>query len=123
MNIIVFSLILLAVTFNTTAQLALKIGIGKIGAFAFSWENLIPIALKVFTSPVIVSGLTIYVLSVGVWLMVLSRTPVSIAYPLSSLAYVTSAIAAHYLLNENLSIIRVLGILVILLGVFLVAKS
>ncbi|EKE01597.1 MAG: quaternary ammonium compound-resistance protein [uncultured bacterium] len=123
MNITIFTLILLAVVFNTVAQLVFKIGMGQIGTFIFHWSNFIPIILKVIASPWIIIGIFIYVGSVGVWLMVLSRTQVSIAYPLSSLAYVTSAIAAYYLLGEDLSIIRIVGIAVILLGVYMVARS
>jgi len=123
MNLIVFALILLSVVLNTTAQLALKAGMIQIGTFSFTWENLIPIALKVMASPWIIFGLTVYVGSVFVWLMVLSRTPVSIAYPMISLAYITSALAAYYLWGENLSLIRITGIIVILIGVYLVAKN
>ncbi|CAL7963761.1 undecaprenyl phosphate-alpha-L-ara4N flippase subunit ArnE [Gammaproteobacteria bacterium] len=123
MNPIVFALILLAVVFNTVAQLALKTGIDRVGAFVFHWSNFIPIVLKLMVSPWIIVGLFIYVGSVGVWLMVLSRTPVSIAFPMSSLAYVTSAIAAYYLLGENLSMLRIVGIIVILVGVYMVARS
>jgi drug/metabolite transporter (DMT)-like permease len=123
MNSIIFTLILLAVFFNTVAQLVLKVGMEKIGTFAFSWSNFIPIILKAAASPWIVLGIIIYVGSVRVWLMVLSRTPVSIAYPISSLAYITSAIAAYYFLGEDLNIIRVAGIVIILLGVYLVARS
>jgi drug/metabolite transporter (DMT)-like permease len=123
MNYIIFYLILLAVFFNTAAQLVLKVGMDKIGVFDFSWANLIPITLKIILSPWIALGIFIYVGSVFVWLMVLSRAPVSIAYPISSLGYVTSAIAACYFLGENLSILRITGIFVILIGVYLVAKS
>lgn len=123
MNPIILILILLAVVFNTAAQIALKLGMNQIGEFIFHWTNIIPIVLKVIMSPWIVLGTIIYVGSLGVWLMVLSRAPVSIAYPMSSLGYVTSAIVAYYLLGENLSILRIIGILVILIGVYMVAKT
>ena len=123
MNYIVLILILLAVLFNTTAQLLLKLGMAKIGVFAFSWHNFAPIVFKAISSPWILAGVCVYVGSLGVWLMVLSRIPVSIAYPMVSLAYITSAIAAYYLLGEDLSLARIAGIIVILIGVYLVAKS
>jgi len=123
MNFVVFILIILTVLFNTAAQIALKAGMMQIGAFSFVWSNLIPIIIKVIASPWIIFGLTIYVGSVFVWLMVLSRIPVSIAYPMSSLGYITSSIAAYYLWGENLTTIRIIGIVVILIGVYLVAKN
>lgn len=123
MNIIIFSLILTTVVFNTAAQLALKFGMNQIGHFHFHSTNVIPIAWQIITCPWVILGTTFYVGSMAVWLLVLSRTPVSIAYPLGSLGYITSAIAAYYLLGEELSMMRILGIVVILLGVYIVAKS
>lgn len=116
-------LVFVAVIFNTAAQLVLKVGIDRIGAFAFHWSNFIPIVLKIMASPWIIIGLVIYVGSVGIWLMVLSRIPVSIAYPIASLGYLTSAIAAYYFLGENVTMLRIAGIIVILFGVYMVAKS
>ncbi len=116
-------LVFVAVIFNTAAQLVLKVGIDRIGVFTFHWSNFIPILLKVMASPWIIIGLVIYVGSVGIWLMVLSRIPVSIAYPIASLGYLTSAIAAYYFLGENVTMLRIAGIVVILVGVYMVAKS
>jgi drug/metabolite transporter (DMT)-like permease len=116
-------LMLVAVVFNTAAQLVLKVGMDRIGVFTFHWSSFIPILLKVMASPWIIIGIIIYVGSVGIWLMVLSRIPVSVAYPIASLAYVTSAIAAYYFLGENVTMLRIAGIIVILIGVYMVAKS
>ncbi|EKD45431.1 MAG: small multidrug resistance transmembrane protein [uncultured bacterium] len=123
MNFVVFALIILSVLFNTAAQIALKAGMLQIGHFNFSWENLIPIILKIIASPWIILGMMIYVGSVSVWLLVLSRTPISIAYPMASLGYITSAIAAYYLWGEDLTLMRIAGIIVILVGVYMVAKT
>jgi multidrug transporter EmrE-like cation transporter len=123
MNYIVFLLILLCACFNTVAQIMLKTGMDRIGHFEFNWHNVIPIALQVALSPWVIFGLSFYIGSVIVWLMVLSRVPVSMAYPVSSISYITSAIAAYYLLGEDFGVMRIAGILIILTGVYLVAKS
>jgi drug/metabolite transporter (DMT)-like permease len=123
MSFIVFALIIFTVLLNTAAQLALKAGMIEIGLFDFTWSNFAPIMLKVLISPWIIVGVTVYAMSVFVWLMVLSRAPVSIAYPLSSLGYITSAVAAYYLWSEDLTLTRLAGIAIILLGVYLVAKN
>jgi drug/metabolite transporter (DMT)-like permease len=95
----------------------------RIGYFAFNWNNVIPIAMKVAFNPFIVIGLSCYVFSVVAWLMGLSRVEVSIAYPVLSLGYIMTALAAYWLLHENLSLTRMLGIVVILIGVFLITRS
>jgi multidrug transporter EmrE-like cation transporter len=55
--------------------------------------------------------------------MALSRVEVSIAYPMLSVGYVVNAAAAWYLFGEQVTIERLVGIGIIILGVFVVARS
>jgi multidrug transporter EmrE-like cation transporter len=119
----IFLLILLGVLLNAAAQLLLKAGMTQIGHFEFSMANVVPIALKVMMNFPIVAGLTAYVVSVVVWLLVLSRVQVSYAYPMLSIGYVVNAVAAYFLFGESLSVVRVTGIFVIIAGVYLVSQS
>ena len=57
------------------------------------------------------------------WILGLSRVPVSVAYPLLSLGYVVNAIAAYYLFGEVLSATRWVGVGFIVVGVWLVARG
>ncbi len=118
-----FVLILVGVLLNASAQLLLKAGMERIGDFAFSFENIWPIAMQVAANPYIIIGLSFYVLSVVVWLLVLSRCEVSFAYPMLSIGYIVNAIAAYYLFSENLSALRIAGIAVIIAGVCMVART
>ncbi len=120
--ITVIPLILLTAILNAAAQLLLKQGMNRIGEFAFSWSNIMPTMVKIAFSPLIIFGLFIYVFSVTVWLFVLSRVDASIAYPMSSLGYIITAIAAYFILNEQLSITQMLGIVVIIFGVYLITQ-
>lgn len=119
----IFALILLGVLLNAAAQLLLKAGMSQIGHFEFSVGNAFPIALKVMGNMPIIGGLFLYVVSVVVWLLVLSRVEVSYAYPMLSIGYVVNAIAAYYLFGEPLTSLRMLGIFIIIAGVYLVAQS
>src|SRR5690606_10822799 len=118
-----FALILLGVLLNAAAQLLLKAGMTQIGHFDFNLHNALPIGLKVIANPPIVTGLAFYVISVGVWLLVLSRVQVSVAYPMLSIGYIVNAIAAYYLFGEPLTAVRILGIFIIIAGVYLVAQT
>lgn len=119
----IFYFIFFAIILNTAAQLLLKVGMTKIGSFTCSFNNLMPIFWQVCLSPAILFGLSCYVFSVLVWLVVLSRADVSLAYPLTSLGYITTAVAAYYLFHEPLSATRLAGIVVIIVGVYLIARS
>jgi multidrug transporter EmrE-like cation transporter len=123
MNTTMLLLILFEVLLNVAAQLSLKVGMGKIGHFDLTFADSLPILWQILTSFWIIIGIAIYIISLLVWFFVLSRVEVSIAYPLTSLGYVLSAIFAYYLLGEHVTILRVVGICIILVGVFVVARS
>ena len=119
----IFGLILLGVLLNAGAQLLLKAGMSQIGHFEFTLANALPIGMKIIGNPPIIMGLLLYVISVGVWLLVLSRVQVSFAYPMLSIGYIVNALAAYYFFAEPLTSMRLLGIFVIIAGVYLVAQN
>ena len=123
MTPLTFSLVMLGVLLNAGAQLLLKAGTNRVGEYAFSADNLWPIGTKLATSPPIVAGLACYVVSVVVWILALSRVPVSVAYPMLSLGYVVNAFAAWMLFGESLTAQKLVGIGFIIVGVWLVARS
>lgn len=123
MNATAFSLVLAGVLLNAAAQLLLKAGTNRIGEFAFSLENVVPIGLKVAASPFVLGGLACYAVSVVVWILALSRVPVSIAYPMLSIGYIVNAAAAWLLFGESLGAQKLVGIGFIIVGVWLVARS
>lgn len=123
MSVLSFSLILAGVLLNASAQLLLKAGTNAVGRFPFTLANALPIGLRFAVEPHILGGLLCYVVSVVVWIMALSRVEVSIAYPMLSIGYVVNAIAAWYLFGEPVTPLRLFGIGVIILGVFIVARS
>ena len=123
MNAISFSLLMIGVLLNAAAQLLLKAGTNSVGVFEFNRANIAPIGWKLATEPHILGGLICYVISVVVWIMALSRVEVSIAYPLLSIGYVVNAIAAWYLFGEAVSVPRLVGIGIIIVGVYIVTRS
>ena len=123
MNAMSFTLVMAGVLLNAAAQLLLKAGTNAIGAFEFSAANVAPIGWKVATQPFILSGIGCYVVSVALWILALSRVEVSVAYPMLSIGYIVNAVAAWYLFGEAVTAARLTGIAVIVLGVFIVARS
>jgi multidrug transporter EmrE-like cation transporter len=122
-NLVSFSLILAGVLLNAAAQLLLKAGTTRVGHFEFSLDNLLPIGTQLALQPHILGGMACYAVSLVVWIMALSRVPVSVAYPLLSIGYVVNAFAAWWLFGESLGAQKCVGIGFIILGVWLVARS
>jgi multidrug transporter EmrE-like cation transporter len=123
MNIVTFILILTGVLLNAAAQLSLKAGTNNLGELTMGNGRVLSMALKIGSDPYIIMGLGCYVISVAVWIFALSRSEVSIAYPMLSIGYIVNAFAAHFLFGENLGFHRILAIGVIGIGVFLLSKS
>lgn len=123
MNPTSFLLILTGVLLNAAAQLLLKAGTNAVGTFTFSRGNILPIGLQIASQPPIIAGLACYGISLVVWIMALSRVEVSIAYPMLSIGYVVNAFAAWYLFGENLSFTKLLGIGIIVIGVYVTSRS
>ena len=123
MNAASFSLVLAGVLLNAAAQLLLKASTNRIGEFAFTLGNVVPVGLKVAASPFVLGGLACYAVSVVVWIMALSRVPVSVAYPMLSIGYIVNAFAAWALFGESVTAQKLAGIGFIVVGVWLVARS
>ncbi len=123
MTPIAFALVLTGVLLNASAQLLLKAGTNAVGHFEFHFSNAIPVGMKIAFQPYILGGMACYAVSLVVWIMALSRVPVSIAYPMLSIGYVINAVIAYYWLGEPLSMQKMLGIGIIIIGVVLVAKT
>jgi len=123
MSALSFALILTGVLLNAAAQLLLKAGTNAVGQFEFHVDNVLPIGMKLALEPHIATGMACYVVSLVVWIMALSRVPVSVAYPMLSIGYVVNAVVAYYWLGEGVTLMRLVGIGIIVLGVFVVARS
>lgn len=118
-----FSLIIAGVILNAVAQLLLKAGTNAVGHFEFHVDNIVPIGLKLGLQPYILGGMVCYAVSLVIWIMALSRVPVSIAYPMLSIGYVINAFVAWQWFGEALAAQKLLGIGFIIVGVVLVTRS
>ena len=118
-----FSVLFCGVLLNALAQLALKATTRVSGPLIATDAGVWQRGLELLVVPSLWYALTLYGLSVVVWLVGLSRVPVSQAYPLLSLGYVINIGLAWWLLGEVPNAQRVAGIAVIVAGVVLVARS
>jgi len=107
----------------TGGQMLWKVGLQQIGGFMVGNQGLAQNLLGLVTSPYIMGGLVAYGLATLVWFNVLSRLPLSLAYPVMSLGYVVGVFASAIVFKEPVSLFRWLGVGLIVLGVGLVARS
>lgn len=111
------ALIFVGVALNTIAQLCLKQGMSSLGGISLHVAGFLAMLENVCTNVFVLGGLICYVLSFIVWLAVLSRVEVSLAYPMLSVGYIVTAFAGWYLWGEALTCSKMLGIGLICSGV------
>ena len=112
-------LILVSVGLAVFGQLAFKKGMTNVGTIGLG-DLLTPKVISVITEPFVIMGLILYLLASAFWVVVLSQEELSFAYPLIGLGYVFTAILAKLLFNESLTLVRMLGILMIVAGAYLI---
>ena len=93
--------------------------VGRINSIRDASEKLI----QAFLNPYVLSGIAIYGFTTLVWLIILSRVKLSIAYPMLSSGYVLSILFSWMLFKESIPKIRIIGALIICIGVYLVAQG
>ena len=118
-----FSILFCGVLLNALAQLGLKAATRVTGPLLATDSGVLRRGLELLSVPPLWYALFAYGLSVFVWLVGLSRVPVSQAYPLLSLGYVINLGLAWWLLGEVPNVQRVAGIGIIVVGVVVVARS
>lgn len=118
-----FGVLFFGVLLNAAAQLGLKAATRAAGPIRVEWPGLWHSTAQAFAVPWLWAALACYAMSVIVWLVGLSRVPVSQAYPLLSLGYVINALFAWWLLGESLTAQRLIGIGVVIAGVALISRS
>lgn len=123
MNVASFALVLTGVLLNAFAQSLLKLGANRLGPEPFAGIPLWEMAFKVLIQWPYLLGFTFYGVSLVVWILALTRVPVTIAYPMLSIGYIINALVARFWLGESLSTGGWLGIALICAGVALIART
>jgi len=118
-----FALILTGVLLNAAAQLALKASVSDTGVINLDMQSLFSSAGSLASNLWLWLGLICYGISVIVWILALSRVDVSIAYPMLSIGYIVNAVAAWHLFDEPMNIGKIVGIGIIIVGVYILARS
>jgi multidrug transporter EmrE-like cation transporter len=118
-----FLLLLIAIAMSTTGELLLKHGMNMVGVLHLNPTLFIPTLAKAFTNPFVLAGFALIFGGSIFWLAVLSRVDLSWAYPMLSLGYIIVVVESWILLNEPVTPLRFIGVLVICLGVFIVSRS
>ncbi|MBM4401627.1 MAG: EamA family transporter [Candidatus Cloacimonetes bacterium] len=117
----VVALLTLNLILVVAAQFLLKAGMNSVGGFGTM--PIIEFFVSAATSLRVISGVALYALSAVSWLVLLSKTELSMVYPMISISYIFVLIISALFLGEQVGFLRIVGTLLIILGVILIYKS
>jgi multidrug transporter EmrE-like cation transporter len=111
--------------FSTVAgQILLKLGMRNSGGFTLDNVTQDPLSLvRILLNPFVFTGMVFYVVNVFLWFDVITKANLSYVYPFLSLAYAAVVIASAVILGEQLTWQRMIGVAVIITGVFIVSQG
>jgi multidrug transporter EmrE-like cation transporter len=117
-------MILTSVALSAVAQLLFKLGMsGERAAHALSGGTLTAKVLAILGSAYVIGGFLCYGVGAAIWLLVLARADLSLAYPFVGLGFVLTAVFGVAMLGEALTVSRLVGTLLIIGGCILVSRS
>lgn len=107
----------------TSGQVLWKIGLQKSGGFYLAEMGILSNLIRVLTNIYVFSGFIVYIIATGFFMFLLSKYDISLVIPISSVSFIFSLIAGSLIFNEQISLMRLIGVFVIITGIFLVLKS
>jgi multidrug transporter EmrE-like cation transporter len=117
-------LILLSVTLSALAQVSFKYGMSASAPRTAAATTSSSITLlHALASPGVLGGLALYGFGTLLWLQVLSRTDLSQAYPFVGIGFVLTALLGVSLFGETMTVMRASGTVLVIIGIYLIARS
>ncbi|MBA5850439.1 EamA family transporter [Clostridium sp. cel8] len=115
-------LILISVFLGALGQVLVKYGAVNLD-INFTLKYFLPSVLNILKNIPVVLGIVSYGLSFLIWIKVLSKVDLSYAYPMVSIGYIITMLFSYFLFKENISFIRIIGVVFIIIGVILISRS
>ncbi|MFW0757976.1 EamA family transporter [Pseudomonas sp. H11T01] len=109
----------LLIGFESSGQIATKVGGDQLGQMAFSIQWLLAVAVN----PGVLLAIVCYIGAFFVWMLILRRSSLSLAFPLSSLVFVGVLLGSWLGLGEQISLLHWVGVAVIIGGIALLAEG
>jgi uncharacterized membrane protein len=119
----VYLYVLISVVCMSAAHLLVKKGITVVGQYPQSVAELLPFFGKVFTNMYILGALALALITGLSWFLALTRAELSHIYPFVALSFILIGIFSALIFNENVTVLRWVGIAIVCVGVAIVARS
>ncbi len=122
MSFIIFLIVLTSLC-DTLSQLFLKFSINSLDLHINSIKKIIGLLWKLIRVPRVWLSFLFSTLSLFIWLFVLTKADLNLAFSLDSMHYIFIALGSMLLLKEKIGTARWMGIVSIMAGIILVSIS
>lgn len=79
--------------------------------------------LRLFLNPYVIAGLMVYAFASVLWIYILNKGELSYVYPIQSTAFIFALIIGTTVFKEQLTASKIIGVLVICLGVIIITRK
>jgi len=102
----------------TSAQIFWKLAVNKT-ELLLDFSSII----KLLFNPFILLGFFLYLLATGITWFLLKKYDISLVIPMGSIAFIISLLGGYLVFHEHISFTRIVGVIIIILGIFLLLRS
>ena len=118
---LIYILLLIAISLTVSGEVLLKLGMNQVRAEVGAFAPNLPVLIRTFTDWRVVIGFGLIFSGALFWLGVISRADFSFAYPLLALSYVVAMIPARFILHEDVTLNRILGAVIVVVGAIVIS--
>jgi multidrug transporter EmrE-like cation transporter len=123
-GLVSLALLVVSVAFAIAGQVTLKSAMNHIGRIGTTEVRAVGATVsRAAREPRLWVGLTLFGVSSIFWMVVLSRVPLSVAYPFVGISYVVIVLLSRFLLHERVPVLRWVGVLVVATGIAIIGLS
>ncbi len=117
-------LLIIVASLTITSQIFLKKGLKMIGEISISGiQEIFLSIIKLLQNKFILLGIGVAAIAAFLWLTVISKIELTTVFPISGgIFYILLFLFSWFFLGETITFIKILGVSVIIFGIFLVSK-
>jgi drug/metabolite transporter (DMT)-like permease len=117
---LIYILLLIAICLTVMGEVLLKLGMNQVRADVGAFAPNLPVLVRTFTEWRVILGFTLIFSGALFWLGVISRADFSFAYPLLALSYIVALLPARFVLQEPITLNRILGAIIVVVGAIVI---
>ena|SRR5438477_7419346 len=116
-------LVFLTVLLTVYGQVIIKWRVRRAGSLPFDFSSKVFFLTRLLIDPWVISGMLVAFLAGVSWLTAMTKFELSYAYPFMSLAFVLVLILSAILFHEAVTLPKVLGLLLIGMGIIVASRG